>query len=208
MNWSGRHAESPVSPNSPTQEFPDFRAPGELTEPEPAEYELAQPGHVDLDDDPFADDLADQLAAKAPRRFANRATIALAGLVLLVGGFLAGAQVEKHFGTVGGTGTPNPFPSGARGNFAGLAGGPGGTTASGGTATTGTATTGTIKFIDGTTVYITTANGDVITVKTTGSTTVSQPGALKDLPVGATVTVTGPAASDGTVNASRITKDK
>jgi hypothetical protein len=203
MNWSGRHAEFPASPNSPTEEFPDFLGPGELTEPASAGPE---PVHVDLDDDPFADDLADQLAAKAPRRFANRATVALAGLVLLVGGFLAGAQVEKHFGTVGGGGTPTTFPTGARGNFAGLAGGQGGQGGSG--ASSGTATTGTIKFIDGTTVYITTANGDVITVKTTGSTTVSQPGSLKDLPVGATVTVTGPAASDGTVTASRISKDK
>src|SRR2546423_15043136 len=42
------------------------------------------------DDDPFEDDLTEQLAARAPRRLANRATVVLAGLVLLIGGVVAG----------------------------------------------------------------------------------------------------------------------
>jgi len=70
-------------------------------------------------------------------------------------------------------------------------------------------TTGTVKFVDGTTVYITTANGDVVTIHTDGSTAVqtTQPGSLKDLPVGAQVTVTGQAGADGSVTATKITKD-
>jgi hypothetical protein len=44
-------------------------------------------------------------------------------------------------------------------------------------------------------------------VKTTDKTTVSNPGALKDLTAGSTVTVTGQQA-DGSVNATAITKTK
>ena len=64
--------------------------------------------------------------------------------------------------------------------------------------------------MDGTTVYITMPNGDVLTVKTDGSTAIqlTQPGTVKDLQVGATVTVTGQAGSDGTMTATKITKDR
>jgi hypothetical protein len=146
---------------------------------------------VELDEDPFGDDLTEQLAARAPRRLANRTTAVLAGLVLLTGGFLAGAQVEKHFGHVGTAtaATPTTFPTAGRGGGA-------------------NATTGTVKFVDGTTVYITTAGGDVVTVKTDGNTAITQPGTVKDLPVGATVMVTGQTGSDGTVTATRIAKTR
>src|SRR5207248_10869555 len=103
------------------------------------------------DDDPFGDDLTEQLAARAPRRLANRATVVLAGLVLVIGGFVAGAQVEKNFGRMP-SATPTALPTGA-GRFAGGAGGAGGGAAP--SPTGGGATTGTVKFVDGTTVYIT-----------------------------------------------------
>jgi Domain of unknown function (DUF5666) len=158
---------------------------------------LADDPTVQLDDDPFADDLSEQLAARAPRRLANRATVYLAGAVLLIGGFVAGAQVEKNFGhlpTPAGA-FPTAFPSGFR---AGGGNGGGG----------GTPTIGTVKFVDGTTVYITTASGDTVVVKTDSNTTVTQPGTVKDLAVGATVTVTGQTGSDGSVTATRIAKTK
>jgi len=152
-----------------------------------------------MDEDPFEDDLTEQLAARAPRRLVNRATVVLAGLVLLIGGFVAGAQVEKNFGHPGSvSAAPTAFPTGGRfgGGFAAPS-------------PTGGATTGVVKFVDGTTVYITMPNGDVLTVKTDGSTAIqlTQPGTVKDLQVGATVTVTGPAGSDGTMTATKITKD-
>jgi hypothetical protein len=188
MSEHGRHAEV------------DFTGQPFMTEElPPVEEPLPE------DDDPFKDDLSEQLAARAPRRLANRTTVVLAGLVLVIGGFVAGAQVEKNFGHVGGaSATPTAFPTGGRGAFAG--GGLGGAAPS----PTGGGTTGTVKFVDGTTVYITTANGDVVTVKTDGSTSIqlTQPGTVKDLPVGATVTVTGQAGGDGTVNATKITKDR
>ena len=173
MSWDGRHHDVDLAEVEPVRQEP--------------EVELG---------DPFADDLTEQLAARAPRRYTNKATVLLAGLVLLVGGFVAGAQVEKHFGAgIQTTGnTPAVFPTGG---FRGGGGGGGGG---------GSATTGTVKFVDGTTVYVTTSNGDVVIVRTNGSTTVSQPGSLKDLTVGATVTVTGQTGSDGSVTATRINK--
>ncbi|GIH18254.1 hypothetical protein [Rugosimonospora africana] len=182
---------------------------------------------VDLSQDPFADDLSEQLEAVAPRRWTSRTTVALAGLVLLVAGFVGGAQVEKHWGTPnGGTGRPAAFPSGnpfAAGGFGGRfggtggAGGAGGGTARGGqnsggqsSGGQGGATNGTVKLVDGDTVYITTPQGQTVIVKTTGSTavTVPQAGSLKDLAPGTSVTIQGQTGSDGSVNATSITKTK
>jgi hypothetical protein len=151
--------------------------------------------------DPFADDLAEQLAARAPRRYTNRATVVLAGILLLIGGFVAGAQVQKHFGATTGTATPTTFPTSFRnGGFGG--------NAAGGNPTGGNATTGTVKLVDGRTLYVTTPNGDVVIVHTDDGTTVSQPGSLKDLTAGATVTVTGQTAGDGSVTATRIVRTR
>jgi hypothetical protein len=185
---------------------------------DPAEVDAAVAGthEVDLSEDPFADDLAERLDAVAPRRWANRTTVALAGLVLLVGGFVAGAQVQKHWGTAataGGRGT-NPFANATANPFAGgnFGGGTGRTgTGTGGTGATGArggGTTGTVKLVDGTTIYLTTADGQTLIVKTTPSTTVSvnQAGSLKDLAPGATVTIQGQTGSDGSVSATSITK--
>jgi len=60
----------------------------------------------------------------------------------------------------------------------------------------------------GTTIYITTANGDTVVVKTDPNTTITQPGTVKNLAVGATVTVTGQTGSDGSVTATRIAKTR
>ncbi|TML30389.1 MAG: hypothetical protein E6G35_06555 [Actinobacteria bacterium] len=147
--------------------------------------ELTEP--VELGD-PFADDLSEQLAARAPRRYTNKATVLLVGVVLLVGGFLGGVQVEKHFGTA--AASPTTFPSGFR------------------NASGGGGTTGTVKLVDGSTVYVTLANGDVVIVHTTANTTVTQAGSVKDLTAGATVTVTGQTGSDGSMTATRIVKTR
>jgi hypothetical protein len=180
LSWDGRHYVDAAEP--------------EPTGPEPAEP-LPE---VDELGDPFADDLSEQLAAKAPHRYTNRFTAVFAGAVLLVGGFLGGVQVEKHFGTKA-SGTPVVFPSGFR-NAGGFGGGNGGGGAGGG------GTTGTVKLVDGSTVYVTTASGDVVIVHVTGNTTVTTAGSVKDLTAGSTVTVTGQTGSDGSVTATRIVK--
>jgi hypothetical protein len=91
------------------------------------------------------------------------------------------------------------FPSGFPGNVRNGGGGGGGG---------GNATTGTIKLVDGTTIYLTTANGDTVTVKTSGDTVVTTPAAVSDLKAGATVTVQGTADADGIITANRVTASK
>ncbi len=183
LSWDGRHHVDEAEP--------------EPTEPLPG---APTPDLGDELDDPFADDLSEQLAAKAPHRYTNRATVYLVGLVLLVGGFLGGTQVQKHFGTASSnTNTPAVFPSNFRNAFGG---GAGGTGAGGG------GTTGTVKLVDGTTVYVTTSDGNIVIVHTNSDTTVTTAGTVKDLTVGSTVTVTGQTAADGSVTAARIVKTK
>jgi hypothetical protein len=174
-----------------------------------AELDLVR--DVDLDEDPFADDLTDQLAEKAPRRFATRTTAILGAALLLVVGFVGGAQVQKHWGKnssqaaspFSNLGGPRAGASGFPG-FGGSVGGQGQSSAGGAT------TTGTVKLVDGKTVYLQTADGNVVTVRTSGSTSVQLPraGSLKDLTAGATVSVDGQTGSDGTVTATRITRTK
>jgi len=210
MNPYARHAD----------DTPDFGLIDPAAEPafiDPQEADaaaLVDAPEVDLSEDPFADDLSERLDAVAPRRWTSRTTLALSGLVLLISGFVGGAQVQKHWGTAANASSNrpgvvlpsgNPFAGGNFGNFGGRGGGNGG----GGNGTSGAAgTTGTVKLVDGTTVYLTTPDGQTVIVKTTPSTTVNvnQPGALKDLTPGATVTIQGQTASDGSVNATSITK--
>jgi hypothetical protein len=171
---------------------------------------------VDLDEDPFDDDLAGQLKSRTPLKLTSRTTLALSGVVLIVLGFLGGVLVQKNLGT-----TPASTNNRAA-NAAGLTGANGSTGGSGGAAAGGgggaaaggaagrNATTGTVKFVDGTTIYLTTANGDTVTVKTSGTTTVRvvQTGSAKDIPVGATVVVQGTADADGIITATQVTAQK
>jgi hypothetical protein len=169
---------------------------------------------VDLSADPFDDNLAAELAARQPRRLTSRSTLLLGGAVLIVGGFLGGVLVQKNFGTT----TPNAANGaalganarGGAGGFGGFGGGTGQNPGVGTTPAAGNSTTGTVKFVDGTTVYLTTADGQVITVKTSGSTTVrtQQAATLKDLLTGATVTVQGTADANGVITATQVTGQK
>jgi Cu/Ag efflux protein CusF len=157
-----------------------------------------------LQHDPFDDDLAERVAALAPRPF-PRTTLALVGLVVLVSGFVGGILVQKSYGQTAPTAAANGFPANlpAGGAFPGQTGqGRGNQSTS--------ATTGTVKLVDGTTVYLTLANGDIATVKTSDSTAVAvqRSAALKDLEVGQTVTVQGTAGTDGIISATRVTAEK
>lgn len=148
-----------------------------------------------------------ELAAAANRRWWNRSTIVLAVVLLLVGGFVAGMEVQKAFGAEasatgpggfrgqGGPTGPAAFPSGGSLRGGGQ-GGPGRTGAS----------AGTVKLVDGTTIYLQTESGEVITVRTDGDTVVQVPGALKDLKAGDKVSVNGDTDTEGSVTASSLTK--
>jgi hypothetical protein len=177
---------------------------------------------VQADDAEDHDDLAAELAKAAPKRWWNRGTLVLGAVALLVGGFLGGAQVQKHWGTAATTsnraaGFGNFNRNAAGGGYPGAAGGAGRTGGGFGTgagaapsAAAAAATTGTVKLVDGTTIYVQTASGDLITVRTTGKTTVqtATKSSVKDVKAGQTVTVQGPAGTDGTVTATSVTAGK
>lgn len=194
-----------------------FRRPNASTleQPDNPDTEILEPVVLEEPDDllaqPLDDDLSERISKAAPRRLANRATYVLAGLALLVAGFVGGAQVQKSYGTAPAASTPGGGvnPAALASQFAGRGGFPGGAQGGTGTGQTGTrgGITGTVKLVDGTTVYVETADGQTLIVKTSGTTTVSMPGALKDLTAGSSVTIVGQNA-DGTVTATSITKTK
>ncbi|MFI6762619.1 hypothetical protein ACIBF5_26145 [Micromonospora sp. NPDC050417] len=173
-------------------------------------------------------DLAGELAAVAGRRWWNRATLYLGAVVLLIGGFVGGVQVQKSYGDPPGGGPAAAIGRGGQrgaGGFAGFPGGgpanrPDGTgsgadrgsgsgAAPGAEAGAAPATTGTVKLVDGSTVYLQTADGTLITVRTSPDTTVAvaSAGSLADLKPGDTVTVAGP-NSAGTVTATKVTAER
>lgn len=118
-------------------------------------------------------------------------------LVLICGGFLAGIKVQQAYGSS----SPSSAPSANLPNRAGFQQ----------QAQLQQAAqqqrqplTGKIKLVDGTTVYVETSDGRIVTVKTAEATIVALQAQLKDLTVGASVTVSG--TGTDTVVASSIIK--
>lgn len=159
---------------------------------------------------PDARDVSGELAAP-PRRPLPWATLALAGCVVAAGAFAAGALVEKSHlhGSSGGTGT-----SAAGGGYRGGAGGYGYLGPGAGTAGTGGrfggpgsgVTFGTVKSVDGSTIYVTDAQGKTVKVTTNSSTRVteSKEGSVGDIEPGQSVTVRGDAQSNGDIAATTV----
>jgi hypothetical protein len=141
----------------------------------------------------------------------SRATMVLAGLVVLAAVFAGGAWTHAAFGSSSGStpaarqgGTQGGTQTGtqaATGTGAGQQGG-------GFRGAGGRGTTGTVDRVDGTTVYVKTAQGTDVKVSTSDSTTVgvTQQSKLTDLKPGSTVVVQGQAGDDGTVAAQAITQ--
>jgi hypothetical protein len=173
-----------------------------------------------LETSPFEDDLAEELAARPARSRPPGATLYLGAGVLLVAGFIAGVQAHKEWG--GGIPAGNRLSAvparGGLGGFGGQGGqggfpGQGGQNGQGGGrgagangGTGGGMTLGTVKLVDGKTLYLQTAGGEIVQVKTGGSTTVriSKDGSLKDLKPGSTVVVRGTPGADGTMTATSV----
>ncbi|MFC8850915.1 MULTISPECIES: hypothetical protein [unclassified Micromonospora] len=162
------------------------------------------------------DDLTAALAAAAPRRWWNRGTPVLGALVLLVAGFLGGVQVQQRWGepaATGGAARSGAFPAGLPSGAAGMGRGQGSTgqtgqpsTGASASATAGTAT-GTVTLVDGDTLYVETADGTVVTVRTTDDTTVrtTRASELSAIKNGQQVTVRGGAVTDNAMTATSVT---
>ena len=196
-----------------------------MSESEPeSEEEEEEPGHGDSVDDLLdvlssplddGDDLTAVLTRR-PRAKLPSLTLVLAAIVVASAGFLGGALVGKHYGSSSSGNLAAAFGRLAARASATASGGTGGTGSGagaglggrGGLFGGGNATIGTIKLIDGGTVYVQTAAGDIVQVATSAGTrvTVSSTVPVKDLQPGETVIVEGSKNSSGAIAATSISQ--
>jgi hypothetical protein len=165
-----------------------------------------------LAEPPDARDISAELSAP-PRRKLPWPALLLTTAVVAALAFTGGALVEKgratgsaRPGAAGGAAAGAARTGGAQGA---AAGGPAGGGAAGGAGGAGGGmTVGTIKVVDGSTIYVTDAQGDIVKVTTSKSTQVSESksGKVSDLEPGQSVTVRGDQNSSGDVTATTVTE--
>ncbi|WP_328606063.1 hypothetical protein OG943_39790 [Amycolatopsis sp. NBC_00345] len=209
--------------SSSTQSSPPPAADGPATEPtdEPTAEFLPVTAELSPEEivaTPAVEGDLNQEMKRVAKPF-GKATLVLAGLLVIALSFAGGAWTHAALGSSsgsGGTARAGGTAGGARGFGTGAGTGTGtetgtgqpgtGTGAGGARGAAGRGTVGTVEKVDGTTVTLKTAQGGDVTVSTSDSTTVglTQPGKLSDLKPGATVTVQGRAGTDGTVAAQAI----
>ncbi|HEY2536670.1 MAG TPA: hypothetical protein VGI24_06780 [Solirubrobacteraceae bacterium] len=183
------------------------------------------------EDETWADDAFEELPPRPRRRLLAPLPLTLLGILLIACGFIAGVLVEKgqtssssssggaggsglaaHFAALrggggGGGGAGSSAASGASagaGNSApGTAGGSG---AGGSGASRGIATIGQVAYVEGSTLYVTTLEGNTVKVKTSAASAVTKTvsTSVKAIHPGETVVITGPSAADGKVSAEAI----
>lgn len=169
-----------------------------------------------LAEPPDARDISAELAAP-PRRRLPWLTLLLSAGVVAAAAFSVGALVEKHhlqnsptagrgfsFPTAGATGG-----AGGGRTFGGFGGGTGtGPGTGSGTGAAGAVTVGTVKLVDGSTIYVTDAQGNIVKITTGKSTKVteSKQGKVSDLKAGQSVTVLGSKNADGDIAATTVTQ--
>lgn len=138
-----------------------------------------------------------------PRRGVSPLTIALAVLLIGGAGFIGGVRVQKSRASAS-TGAE------AVGGESGGAGHGGGTGAGDAFAREGAGGAGTavgqVRLVDGTTIYLADAQGNIVKV-TTGPGAVftkTAPASIADVRPGDSVVIRGQARPDGTITASRV----
>ncbi|AUY50662.1 DUF5666 domain-containing protein [Streptomyces sp. CB01881] len=168
---------------------------------------------------PDARDVTAELAAP-PRRKLPWLSLALGGAVIATAAFAGGVWYQQGHGS-GGSGKAvagGQQPRAAASGFGGQNGnrrngqggqgaGQGGPGAGGqGAGGQGGFTRGTVKAVDGTTVYLTDANGNTVKVTTGDATKVqlNKEGKVTDLQPGQSVTVMGTPDANGGYNATQL----
>lgn len=153
-----------------------------------------------LAETPDARDIAAELTAP-PRRPLPWLTLALCGGVVAALAFTAGAWVQKGQGG-GSAGGATGFARAGAAARAGAGSGSGVRTGGAG----GGLTVGTVKLVDGSVIYLTDVQGDIVKVTTTGATQVSESvtGKVGDLRPGQTVSVRGSQGAGGDVAATSV----
>jgi len=167
---------------------------------------------IHMSDEPLPPAPASDLLPPQRRKGVPRITLILGVCVLAAAAFLGGVQAQKQWG--------DNNSSGGRGNFAARFGNGGfGATGANGTGTTGTDgqrtggfggrgggfTTGTVKMVQGSTIYVTTTDGNVVKVSVPAGTSVTKSVTTKvsGIKPGDTVTAVG-TTSNGVVKATTV----
>jgi hypothetical protein len=149
-----------------------------------------------------------ELPRRPRRRLLAPVPLALLGVLAVACGFIAGVLVEKGQSS----GTSGSAAAGAfASRLSALRSGAGGAGAAGGDASRAAAertarTAGQVAYMQGSTLYVTTAEGDTVKVKTSAATSVNKTvqTTVASIHPGETVTVTGTAGSSGAVSAETI----
>ena len=152
-----------------------------------------------------------ELPRRPRRRLLTPASLLLTGVLLLACGFIGGALVEKGQSSSGSggaaAGSITARIAALRGGAAGSSAARGSTTSAGGAGGGFTRpTSGQVAYLAGSTLYVTNAEGNTVKVATSPATSVTKSvkTTVKAIHPGETVSITGPAASDGTVTAESI----
>jgi len=175
----------------------------------------AQQAYAPIEEDDWLDE-AEDLPRRPRRRLlgagGNPIFLALLSLLLIACGFIGGVLVEK--GETSSSSSTGSAASGLASRFRALRAGASGTGASstsGGSPSSSSGfarpTAGTVAFLAGSTLYVTTSEGNTVKVKTSPGTTVTKSvkATVNGIHPGETVTVTGEAGSGGAVSAESIT---
>jgi DNA-binding beta-propeller fold protein YncE len=161
----------------------------------------------------------DELLPRRPRRRligagGNPLALALLAVLLAACGFIGGVLIEK--GETSSSSSGGSAASSLASRFRALRGG---TSAAGGSGAGGAGanaagassgftrpTAGTVAYLDGSTLYVTNAEGNTIKVTTSAATSVTKTvkASVKGIHPGETVTVSGETAKGGTVSAESI----
>ncbi|HEY4452592.1 MAG TPA: hypothetical protein VGN13_13475 [Solirubrobacteraceae bacterium] len=158
----------------------------------------------------------EELPRRARRRLLAPLPVALLLALLTACGFIAGVLVEKNSASsVTGAGGAGGAIGAAR--FAGLRGAGRGAPASGagaaatsgaaaGPGGTGAGTVGTVAFIQGSTLYVTNAEGNTVKVSTAAASTVSKTvkSSVAAIHPGESVVITGGSSTGGVIMAEAI----
>jgi hypothetical protein len=191
--------------------------------PETAAYDTAvrapQPAaYAPVAEDHWIDDDEEELPRRPRRRLLAPVPVTLLGVLLIACGFIGGVLVEKgqtgngtaasgsglasrfaalrSAGASTGTGTGTATGTGAGGRAGGF----------GGFGGAGGATSGQVAYVVGSTLYVTTTEGNTVKVETSAASSVSktEKSSVAAIHPGETVTVTGTTGKSGAVTAESI----
>lgn len=159
----------------------------------------------ELDDEVLTEDPDEIVPTRRRRRIGPLTYVLLVVLVGLLSAY-GGVRWQKSKGNESGTAAA-AFRSFAASRGGGGSQGGGGSGGQGG-AGAGAAAFGTVKLVDGTNVYVSAGNGNIVKVTTSAdATTITRAASanVADLKPGETVVVQGATDADGVVSATRIT---